>query len=85
MADKPQNTQDFRLVSVMIYKAGADDGKPLNMTNLVDTFSYVESITSPCVAATMNVADSSGLFSTWPIQGMETVEIKIVANPKPDE
>ena len=91
MADKPQTTQDFRLVSVMIYKAGSDvrvspvDGKPINMTNLVDTFNYVESITSPCVAATMNIADSAGVLNRLPIQGMETVEVKLVSNPKPEE
>ena len=86
MADKPQTTQDFRLVSVMIYKAGSDvDGKPINMTNLVDTFNYVESITSPCVAATLNIVDSAGLITDLPIQGMETIEIKLVANPDPEE
>ena len=85
MTDKPQNTQDFRLVSVMLYKAGDETSKPEDIKALVDTFSYVESITSPCVAATMNVVDSSGLFSTWPIQGMETIEVKLIANPKPEE
>ncbi len=85
MTDKPQNTQDFRLVSVLLYKAGDETSKPEDIKALVDTFSYVESITSPCVAATMNVVDSSGLFSTWPIQGMETIEVKLIANPKPEE
>tara|TARA_B100001250_G_scaffold66661_1_gene53163 strand:- start:108 stop:1526 length:1419 start_codon:yes stop_codon:yes gene_type:complete len=84
MADKPQTTQDFRLVSVMLHKPG-DIGKPFDMKDLVDTFSYVESVTSPCVAATMNIVDSAGLLSTWPIQGMETIEIKLIANPKPEE
>ncbi len=84
MADKPQNTQDFKLVSVKIYKAGTDVNPEL-ITQLVDTFSYVESITSPCVAATMNILDSAGLLNNLPIQGMETVEIKIIANPNPKE
>lgn len=89
--DTPQTTQDFKLVSVMIYKAGSGirenpiDGKPINITDLVDTFSYVESVTSPCVAGTLNMVDSTGLLATLPIQGMEDIEIKIVANPKPEE
>ena len=84
MADKPQNSKDFKLVSVKIYKAG-DESKFEIITALVDTFSYVESITSPCVAATMNIADSAGVLNRLPIQGMETVEVKLVSNPKPEE
>ena len=57
--DTPQTTQDFKLVSVMIYKAGFETAEPINMTDLVDTFSYVESVTSPCVAGTLNIVDST--------------------------
>lgn len=70
-----QNTTDFSLKSVTIAPLGETDGYEIK--HLVGTFSYVESVTSPFVAATLVVADSAGLLADLPIQGGETVKIEV--------
>ena len=70
-----QNITDFELKSVSIAALGETDGYEIKQ--MVNTFSYVESITSPFVAATMTVADSAGLLADLPIQGGETVKIVV--------
>lgn len=70
-----QNITDFELKSVSIAALGETDGYEIKQ--MVNTFSYVESITSPFVAATMSVADSAGLLADLPIQGGETVKIVV--------
>lgn len=70
-----QNSTDFSLKSVTIAKLGEKDGYEIKQ--MVGTISYVESVTSPFVAATMVVADSAGLLNDLPIQGGETVKITV--------
>ena len=73
--EKFQNITDFSLQSVTIAALGETDGYEIKQ--MINTFSYVESITSPFVAATMSVADSAGLLADLPIQGGETVKIVV--------
>jgi len=75
-----KNITDFSLKSVAIAKLGEIDGYEIKQ--MVSTFSYVESITSPFVAATMTVADSAGLLADLPIQGGETVKIVVDTSSK---
>lgn len=70
-----QNVTDFSLKSVLIAPLGETDGYEIKQ--MVNTFSYVESITSPFIAATMTVADSAGLLQDLPIQGGETVKVTV--------
>lgn len=80
--EKFQNITDFSLKSVAIAKLGETEGYEIKQ--MVNTFSYVESVTSPFVAATMTVADSAGLLNDLPIQGGETVKI-VVATSSSEE
>ena len=75
-----QNITDFELKSVAIAALGETEGYEIKQ--MVSTFSYVESVTSPFVAATMTVADSAGLLSDLPIQGGETVKIVVQTSSK---
>ena len=75
-----QNITDFELKSVAIAALGETEGYEIKQ--MVSTFSYVESVTSPFVAATMSVADSAGLLSDLPIQGGETVKIVVQTSSK---
>ena len=82
--ENQQTTTDFKLSSVQIYPVGWE-GDPTSITQMVTDFSYCESITSPMVAATMSIVDSAGLLngigkSKVPLQGTETVEVKIEAH-----
>jgi hypothetical protein len=77
MAQFGSNT-DFQLKGVKIYPVGG--GKPIQIKQLINSFSYVESITSPFLSATMEVVDSGGLLQGLPIQGAELVEIEVVTN-----
>ena len=70
-----QNTFEFSLKSVVIAALGETEGYEIKQ--MVGTFSYVESITSPFVAGTMSVVDSAGLLADLPIQGGETVKIVV--------
>lgn len=73
--EEKQTTTDFSLKSVAIAKLGETDG--YDIKQMVNTFSYVESITSPFVAATLTVADSAGFLNDLPIQGGETVVVTV--------
>lgn len=75
-----QNITDFSLKSVSIAALGETEGYEIKQ--MVNTFSYVESITSPFVAATMTVADSAGLLADLPIQGGETVKVVVETSTK---
>lgn len=70
-----QNSAEFSLKSVQIAALGQKDGYEIKQ--MINTFSYVESVTSPFVAATLLVADSAGLLNSLPIQGGETVKIVV--------
>lgn len=70
-----QNITDFSLKSVVIAALGETEGYEIKQ--MVNTFSYVENVTSPFVAGTMSVADSAGLLANLPIQGGETVKIVV--------
>lgn len=70
-----QNATDFELKSVSIAALGEEKGYEIKQ--MVGTFSYVESVTSPFVAATMTIADSAGLLNDLPIQGGEIVKVVI--------
>jgi len=73
-----QSTTDFTLKSVVIYPLGSDVGQPI--TNLVNVFTYVESVLSPSIAGTLEVVDSVGVFQKLPIQGTEVVEISVITS-----
>lgn len=73
--EKFQNITDFSLKSVAIAALGETEGYEIKQ--MVNTFSYVESITSPFIAATITIADSAGLLEDLPIQGGETVKITV--------
>jgi len=83
--EKFQNSSEFSLKSVTITALGEKDGYEIKQ--MVGTFSYVESVTSPFVAATMVVVDSAGLLNNLPIQGGETVNVKVQtsSSEKPQE
>ena len=80
MTQEFQNVTDFELKSVAIAALGETEGYEIKQ--MVNTFSYVESVTSPFVAATMTVADSAGLLADLPIQGGETVKITVQTSSK---
>ena len=76
-----QNSKDFILKSARLYLVG--QSSPVDITKLVFSISYFESITSPTVAATVVISDSAGLLSgnresnRQPIQGTERIELII--------
>ena len=76
--DKFRSNTDFRLKSVRVFPN--DGRKPFEVRQLVNSFAYVESITSPYLAANMVVVDSGGLLSGMPIQGGENVEVSVQTN-----
>jgi hypothetical protein len=73
--EKFQNSTDFSLKSVKITALSGGNGYEIKQ--MIGTFSYVESITSPFVAATISLADSAGLLNGLPIQGGETVAVTV--------
>ena len=75
-----QNPTDFSLKSVAIAPLGETKGYEIKQ--MVSTFAYVESITSPFVAATLSIADSAGLLNDLPIQGGETVKVTVQTSSK---
>ena len=75
MAEQFQNTTDFSLKSVAIARLGETDG--YDIKQMVNSFSYVENVASPFVAATMLVVDSAGFMNDLPIQGGETVVVTV--------
>lgn len=80
--DQFQNSTEFSLKSVTIASLGSKDSYEIKQ--MVGTISYVESVTSPFVAATMVVADSAGLLNDLPIQGGETVNITVQTSSSED-
>jgi len=77
-----QNITDFSLKSVSIAPLGETDGYEIKQ--MIGTFAYVESVTSPFAAATLTVADSAGLLNDLPIQGGETVKVVVQTSIKED-
>ena len=77
MADFRSNT-DFELKSVVIYPLNGGTGQTI--TKLVNRVTYVESILSPSVAATLEDVDSVGILQKLPIQGTEVVEISVITS-----
>ena len=75
MAEQFQNTTDFSLKSVAIARLGETEG--YDIKQMVNSFSYVENVASPFVAATMLVVDSAGFMNDLPIQGGETVVVTV--------
>jgi len=73
--EKFQNSTDFSLKSVAIARLGETDG--YDIKQMVNSFSYVENVASPFVAATMVVVDSAGFMNDLPIQGGETVVVTV--------
>ena len=72
---KFKSNTDFGLTAVKIYPNSG--GKPIPITTLINSFNYVETITSPFLSATMVVVDSGGLLQGLPVQGGEIVEIEV--------
>lgn len=77
-----KTTTDFQLTSVVI--SPADGSKGFQVKNLVQIFSYIESVRYPVVMATIVVVDSGGMLNSLPIQGGEIVKIKVKTNANPD-
>jgi len=50
------------------------------ITTLINSFNYVENITSPFLSATLEVVDSAGLLTGLPIKGAEMVQIEVTTN-----
>ena len=69
-----QSTTDFRLSGVQITSVY---GETLDITALISSVDYVESVYMPFVSATMVTVDSGGLLQNLPIQGMEKVKISV--------
>lgn len=59
-------------------KSGKEDF--IAITNLINSFSYVENITSPFLSATLVVVDSGGLLQGLPIKGAEMVQLEVTTN-----
>lgn len=76
-----QSPKDFILQRANIFFVGSS--RSYDISKLIYSFKYFESITSPTVAATLVLADSAGLLSGSkeqrrpPIQGTERIEIII--------
>jgi len=76
-----QSPKDFILKKANLYFAGSS--KPYDISTLVYSYKYFESITSPTVAATLVLADSAGLLTGSkeqkrpPLQGTERIELII--------
>ena len=81
MASELQTSQDFILNRARIYLAGIE--APIDISTLIYSFTYFESVVSPSVAATMVIADNAGLLTGSrelkrpPLQGTERVEVSI--------
>lgn len=82
MTQEFQNVTDFELKSVVIAALGEEEGYEIKQ--LVNSFSYVESVTSPFVAATLRIVDSATLLSDLPIQGGETVKVAVQTSVQDD-
>tara|TARA_Y100000022_G_scaffold191540_1_gene192780 strand:+ start:2135 stop:3517 length:1383 start_codon:yes stop_codon:yes gene_type:complete len=82
MAKEFQNITDFSLKSVSITAIGSKDAYEIKQ--MVNTFSYVESVTSPFVAGTLTIADSAGLLNNLPIQGGESVRVIVETSTQDD-
>ena len=80
--EQNQTTSDFSLKSAVISKVGEKEG--YDIKQMIGKFAYVESITSPFVAATMTVVDSAGLLNDLPIQGGETVVVSVQTSSSED-
>ena len=76
--EKFQTNTDFQLKSVKI--TSNTGGDPFEIKQLINSFSYVESVTNPFLSATLQVVDSGGLLTQLPIQGGETVEISVLTS-----
>jgi hypothetical protein len=82
MTKEFQNITDFSLRSVSITSVGSNNAYEIKQ--MVNTFSYVESLNSPFVAATLTIADSAGLLNDLPIQGGETVRVIVETSSSDD-
>jgi len=69
---------DFALERVKIYPNSGGD--PVDITTLINTFHYVESLNMPFLSGSMEVVDSGGLLQGLPIQGAEKVEVEVKTN-----
>ena len=76
--EKFGSNTDFRLKSVRVFPN--DNRNPFEIRQLVNSFDYVENITSPFLAANMEIVDSGGLLSGMPVQGGEKVEITVLTS-----
>ena len=79
-----QNSLDFKVKSVKIWPAGNPTGNAVEINSTAVDFSYVESITSPFVAATLTILDSVGMLSGLPVQGSERIEITVQTSSQDD-
>ena len=66
---------DFSLESFVITP---HVGEKVEIKNLIASFTYSESITTPFLTATAQVVDSVGMINTLPIKGGELVQVRVV-------
>jgi len=75
MAEK-SSAQEFEFRYCKIYPNDGMDPTVVGL-DLIQYFVYSENVTSPFVAARMNIVDGGGLLNSVPVQGMERVEIAL--------
>ena len=70
------SAQEFEFRYCKIYPN--DGRKPVVVgLDLIQYFVYSENVTSPFIAARLNIVDGGGLLNSVPVQGMERVEIAL--------
>ena len=75
MADS-SSAQEFEFRYCKIYPNDGRDPVIVGL-DLIQYFVYSENVTSPFIAARMNIVDGGGLLNSVPVQGMERVEIAL--------
>ena len=70
------SAQEFEFRYCKIYPNDGRDPVVVGL-DLIQYFVYSENVTSPFVAARLNIVDGGGLLNSIPIQGMERVEIAL--------
>tara|TARA_B100000902_G_scaffold201571_1_gene192071 strand:+ start:2881 stop:4314 length:1434 start_codon:yes stop_codon:yes gene_type:complete len=70
------SAQEFEFKYCKIYPNAGGDPIVVGL-DLIQYFVYSENVTSPFVAARMNIVDGGGLLNSVPVQGMERVEIAL--------
>lgn len=76
--EKFSSPTDFVLKSVRIFPNNSK--QPVEISQLVNSFDYVENVEAPFLSGMMEVVDSGGLLQGLPIQGGEKVTISVITS-----